>query len=128
MKIAELNHVAVHVSDVAKSRDFYQYVLRLETIPRPAFTFPGEWFRLGQTQELHLIGDRSQPVVSHNRGTHFALLVDDVDAWEAHLKSTGYPFFPRKVRPDGAWQIFIIDPDGHYIELCSKPGMAAAAV
>lgn len=126
MKFLELNHVAVHVADVAKSRDFYQRVLRLEPIPRPAFTFPGAWFRLGQTQELHLIGDRSLPVVSHNRGTHFALLVDDVDAWEQHLVSTGYPFFPRKIRPDGAWQIFLIDPDGHYLELCTRAGSAKA--
>lgn len=127
MKFLELNHVAVHVADVAKSSEFYRYVLRLEPIPRPAFTFPGAWFRLGQTQELHLIGDRSLPVVSHNRGTHFALLVDDVDAWEQHLIATGYPFFPRKLRPDGAWQIFLIDPDGHYIELCTPPGVTTGA-
>jgi len=127
MKFLELNHVAVHVADVAKSSEFYRDVLRLEPIPRPAFTFPGAWFRLGKTQELHLIGDRSLPVVSHNRGTHFALLVDDVDAWEQHLVATGYPFFPRKIRPDGAWQIFLIDPDGHYIELCTPPGTATGA-
>jgi lactoylglutathione lyase len=124
MTFLELNHVAVHVSDVAKSCEFYQQVLRLEPIPRPAFTFPGAWFRLGKTQELHLIGDRTLPVTSHNRGDHFALLVDDIDAWETHLKSTGYPFRPRKARPDGAWQVFIIDPDGHYIELCTPPRQA----
>lgn len=124
MTFEELNHVAVHVADVDKSRKFYSEVLQLKTIPRPAFTFPGEWFRLGKTQELHLIGDRTKDVVSHNRGTHFALLVDDIDAWEKHLKATGYPAFPRQRRPDGAWQIFLIDPDGHYIELCSKPGTA----
>jgi len=89
MKFLELNHVAVHVADVAQSSAFYERILKLERIPRPAFTFPGEWFRLGETQELHLLGDRSQPVHSHNRGTHFALLVDDLDAWEEHLKATG---------------------------------------
>jgi len=124
MKFLELNHVAVHVAEVEKSCEFYQRVLQLEPIPRPAFNFPGAWFRLGQTQELHLIGDRSKPVHSHNRGTHFALLVDDIDAWEEHLKTTGYTFYPRKKRPDGAWQIFLIDPDGHYIELCTRPGVA----
>ncbi len=123
MKFLELNHVALHVADVAQSSAFYERILKLERIPRPAFTFPGEWFRLGETQELHLLGDRSQPVHSHHRGTHFALLVDDLDAWEEHLKATGYPYFPRKPRPDGAWQIFIIDPDGHYIELCTRPGV-----
>ncbi|HEY1172804.1 MAG TPA: VOC family protein [Verrucomicrobiae bacterium] len=122
MKFLELNHVAVHVADVTKSCEFYQQVLRLDSIPRPAFDFPGAWFRLGERQELHLIGDRTVPVNSHNRGDHFALLVDDIDAWERHLQSTGYPFRPKKTRPDGAWQIFIIDPDGHYIELCTPPG------
>ena len=123
MKFLELNHVALHVADVAQSSAFYERILKLERIPRPAFTFPGEWFRLGETQELHLLGDRSQPVHSHHRGTHFALLVDDLDAWEEHLKVAGYPYFPRKPRPDSAWQIFIIDPDGHYIELCTRPGV-----
>src|SRR5205807_4283314 len=73
MKIQELNHVAIHVSEVEKSCEFYRRVLQLEAIPRPAFTFPGAWFRLGANQELHLIGDRAEPVFSHNRGNHFAL-------------------------------------------------------
>ena len=81
MKIKELNHVAIHVTDVEKSSRFYHEVLRLEPIPRPAFTFPGAWFRLGVHQELHIIGDRTEPVFSHNRGNHFALRVDDLDAW-----------------------------------------------
>ncbi len=124
MNIAELNHVAIHVEDVERTHDFYSRVLRLEPLPRPAFDFPGAWFRLGSQQELHIIGDRNAPVHSHNRGTHFALLVDDIEAWEKHLTEVGADFNPKKSRPDGAWQIFIIDPDGHYIELCSKTGMA----
>ena len=58
MKILELNHVAIHVADVERSSAFYRDVLRLEMIPRPAFDFPGAWFRLGAAQELHLIGRR----------------------------------------------------------------------
>ena len=121
MKIHELNHVAIHVRDVGKSCRFYQEILRLEPIPRPAFTFPGAWFRLGTDQELHLIGERAEPVVSHNRGNHFALRVDDLDAWERHLDSAGMEHLPRKRRPDGAWQLFLHDPDGHVIELFTPP-------
>ncbi len=124
MIIEELNHVAIHVEDVERTCDFYSRVLRLKPLPRPAFDFPGAWFRLGTQQELHIIGDRNVPVHSHNRGTHFALLVDDVDEWEKHLADVGARCNPKKMRPDGAWQIFIIDPDGHYIELCSRPGIA----
>ena len=117
MTIHELNHVAIHVSDVEKSCLFYRDVLRLEPVPRPAFTFPGAWFRLGVNQELHLIGDHLEPVVSHHRGNHFALRVDDLEAWERHLDSAGVERLPRKLRPDGAWQVFVRDPDGHVIEL-----------
>ena len=117
MNIRELNHVAIHVTNVEKSSDFYRSVLRLESIPRPAFSFPGAWFRLGAKQELHLIGDRGDPVFSSNRGNHFALKVDDLDAWAAHLQKAGAQFAPKKARPDGASQIFLRDPDGHVIEL-----------
>ena len=118
MRISQLDHVAIHVADVTVAADFYERVLRLARIPRPSFDFPGAWFRLGEAQELHLIGDRVEPVKSHNRGTHFALMVDDMDAWERHLQSQGVDYRPRKLRPDGAEQIFLVDPDGHYVELC----------
>jgi catechol 2,3-dioxygenase-like lactoylglutathione lyase family enzyme len=121
MNIAQLNHVAIHVADVERSVVFYRDVLRLEPIPRPAFTFPGAWFQLGIDQELHLIGERNREVVSHNRGNHFALLVDDFDAWEKYLTDRQVNFAPRRLRPDGALQLYVIDPDGHYVELCTMP-------
>ena len=120
MKIFALDHVAIHVKDVDASCRFYREVLRAEQLPRPAFDFPGAWFRLGARQELHLIGDRMQAVYSSNRGNHFALETDDLDAWEKHFKAIGFQHRPRKRRPDGAGQIFLEDPDGHVIELCSK--------
>ncbi len=125
MLIRELNHIALHVADVAASCEFYTNVLRLASLPRPAFDFPGAWFRLGQTQELHLIGDRATAVHSHYRGTHVAFAVDDLDAWDRHLDSLGVDRLPRRTRPDGAQQTFFTDPDGHWLELCE---VAAADV
>lgn len=123
MKILQLNHVALHVADLERSARFYEGVLRLAPIPRPAFAFPGAWYRLGEDQELHLIGERTSEVVSHNRGNHFALLVDDLDAWERYFHEQRMSYLPRRKRPDGAFQIYLIDPDGHYIELCTPPGL-----
>src|SRR5438128_6198733 len=100
MRMHDLNHVAIRVSDVEKSCRFYREVLRLEPMPRPAFSFPGAWFRLGASQELHLIGDRAEPVFPHNRANHFALRVDDLEAWERHLESLGAAPLPRQLRPD----------------------------
>jgi catechol 2,3-dioxygenase-like lactoylglutathione lyase family enzyme len=124
MKTTQLNHVAIHVADLARSVAFYTDVLRLEPMPRPAFPFPGAWFRLGNDQELHLIGERTRDVISHNRGNHYALMVDDMDAWERYFQSRQIPYIPRRIRPDGAYQLYVVDPDGHYIELCTPPGMA----
>jgi len=122
MTIRELNHVAIYVTDVKRSSEFYRGALRLEPIPRPAFTFPGVWFRLGTNQELHLIAQHGAPFFQSHDKNHFALRVDDLEEWERHLKSVGAPFAPKKQRPDGAWQIFLRDPDGHVIELFTAPG------
>lgn len=121
MKIFELNHVALHVKDVDVSCKFYREILRLQPLPRPAFDFPGAWFRLGECQELHLIGERGEPVMGHHRGNHFALRTDNLDEWESHFQSAGFQHQLRKRRPDGAGQIFLADPDGHVIELCALP-------
>lgn len=123
MKIHELNHVAIHVTDVERSCAFYGEVLRLERLPRPAFDFPGAWFRLGTTQELHLIGRRVETVPAVNRHNHFALRVEDLAAWEEHWQQIGAKLYPKQRRPDGAWQIFLSDPDGHFIELFTPPSV-----
>ncbi|MBM3835575.1 MAG: glyoxalase [Verrucomicrobia bacterium] len=121
MKIHDLDHVAIHVKNVEPSCEFYRTVLCLKQIPRPAFTFPGAWFQLGSVQELHIIGDRKDPVFSHNRGNHFALRVDDLDAWEHHFQELKIEYRERRSRPDGALQIYVSDPDGHYVELFTPP-------
>src|ERR1043166_9361531 len=117
MRIEELNHVAIYVTDVERSVEFYRRVLKLEPIPRPAFSFPGAWFMLGSAQELHLIADHGPVFFRSHEKNHFALKVDDLGEWENHLKKIGAEFFPKKQRPDGAFQIFLRDPDAHVIEL-----------
>jgi len=121
MKVLSLNHVAIHVSDVARSVEFYSHVLRLTPLARPAFSFPGAWFALGPGQELHLIGDEQYPSQQPHRGNHFALLVEDAPGWLAHLHGCGLTKTWIKTRPDGALQIFLADPDGHFVELCTMP-------
>ena len=53
--------------------------------------------------------------------TVIALRVDDLEAWQRHLKEVGADFAAKKQRPDGAWQVFLDDPDGHTIELFTPP-------
>jgi lactoylglutathione lyase len=127
MTLSQLNHVAIHVADVERSVRFYRDVLGLEPMERPAFPFPGAWFRIGVDQELHLIGDAQYPALRQHRGNHFALLVGDIAAWEIRLAEFKVPHAARRIRPDGAYQVFLTDPDGHHIELCTLPGVAGSS-
>ncbi len=66
--IKNINHVAIMVSDVERSKKFYENVLKLKKIPRPKTTVPGEWLGIGDNQ-LHLVGER----VPRERSTRGAL-------------------------------------------------------
>ena len=131
--VSALHHVALPVSDLARSRKFYAEVLRLREIERPAaFDFPGAWFALGEGQ-LHLIERRDgtfrmdKPLDS--RDVHFAIRVNDYDAMLAHLRSLGYSegapsgslerLKANRTPNAGFPQIFVLDPDRHVIELNS---------
>ena len=121
MEILDLNHVAIHVSDLQASIEFYKNKLGLEELSRPDFDFGGAWFRLGTQQELHLIEGREEPVSSLQRGSHFALQVGSIQRAEESLQRAAVEYRPKRERPDGAWQIFLKDPDGYFIELCELP-------
>jgi glyoxylase I family protein len=55
MEIRLLHHVSLPVHDLEVSRRFYKEIVGLQEIARPNFPFGGAWFRLGESQELHLI-------------------------------------------------------------------------
>ena len=124
MRANVFNHVALLVKDVEASGDFYKNALGLEEIPRPAFSFPGMWLGFDGNRELHLIGGRKEPVVSDPRGTHWALEIESVEAWQQHLESMDIPYTPVRTRPDGAYQIYVKDPDGYFVELTQLPPTA----
>ena len=117
----ELNHVALHVADVEKSCELYLNTLKLETKERPAFDFPGAWFRLGDLQELHLVCGLENAGNSQPRSNHLALRADNLDEWEEYFRSIEQEYVSRRIRPDGAFQIYVADPDGHHIELFTGP-------
>ena len=118
INILDLNHVALAVSDVARSIRFYEQVVCLKQKPRPNFDFDGAWFALGESRELHLLEGLDTPVHEDPKGSHFAMEVDDIDACQRHLEEHGATIVLLNNRPDGARQIFFEDPDRHILEFC----------
>jgi catechol 2,3-dioxygenase-like lactoylglutathione lyase family enzyme len=130
-----LNHAALLVGDVERSRRFYGEVLGLDEVPRPAtFDFPGAWFRRGET-EIHLIAERepgraaemhpgyADDELARGFGTHIAFEVSSLEGAQRRLGELRVPIAggPRP-RGDGVQQIYVRDPDGYIVELYSWEG------
>lgn len=128
--VKSLDHATLVVKDLERSRQFYVDVLGMREVPRPAFSFAGSWFQAGATQ-IHLIlefkgsgpaGNLLAQEKRNSRTHHIAFLVDDAAAVLPLLKDAGVNVLSGpKPRPDGYIQVFVTDPDGHVVELCSPP-------
>jgi catechol 2,3-dioxygenase-like lactoylglutathione lyase family enzyme len=124
--VKSLDHVTIVVRDLDATRRFYVDILGMQEVERPAFSFRGQWFQAGATQ-IHTIlefegsGPAGSGSGNNSRGHHFAFVVEDAAAWVARLAGFGVaPISPPRTRPDGAVQVFVQDPDGHLVELCSS--------
>lgn len=128
IKVKHIDHITLVVASVDASRRFYVGLLGMSEVARPNFDFQGAWFQAGATL-IHLIEEheRSGPagfpdgvVKKSSRNHHFAFEVDNAKAAAESLKRQGIPLVDdAKERPDGAIQVFLQDPDGHVVELCT---------
>ena len=88
MLVERLHHVGICVRDLDEALAFYCGVMGFTTDPsRPDFGIDGAWIDCGPTQIHLLVSDEPAPSASR----HFALRVDDLDAWEVHLTAAGAP-------------------------------------
>ena len=121
------NHVALSVYDLQKSASFYEEVLQLDTIPEPFKIGKHKWFEIGPGLSLHLVNDATE-IKTHSRNTHICFSVVSIDDFIARLDQFGIGYYsagnePGKVgvRVDGVKQLYIQDPDGHWIEINDEP-------
>jgi lactoylglutathione lyase len=111
IKASMIQHSNVETSDVPRSQEWYGKVFGAEwTEEGPRF------LKLGNT-ELHLhVEANPQPHPTN----HFAIEVEDWDAWLANLQEVGVDFAPGrepKLNNGGKLAGFLRDPDGNLIEV-----------
>ncbi len=119
-----VDHVSINVPDVPAAIDFYTNVLGLvQNNDRPDFGFAGAWLNVGTGgQQVHLLGFPTP----ENKGQHFALLFDDLNAVVAELRAQGVQVSDPVASGPGRHQSFLTDPWGNSIELHQHPPVGAA--
>jgi glyoxylase I family protein len=119
MRITALHHASLIVSDLERSRSFYEGILGLvPSDQRPALSFDGVWYEIGP-QQIHLLvvpnPDAGRVHAAHGgRDRHVALRVADLKAIRADLDRAGIPY---TLSQSGRPALFCRDPDGNAFEL-----------
>ena len=121
--MVELNHTIVHAADRAVSASFYADLLGL---PEPVAFGPFLVVQVANGVSLDFV-EADGPVQSQ----HYAFLVteEEFDAIHARITERGLTFWadPFAERPgeinthDGGRGLYWSDPDGHYLEIITRP-------
>ena len=118
--ILSYNHVGLAVKDLKTSVAFYREIIGLSPLDVPDNLLAiRRWFKIAPGQELHLLLGRENAVTNNDKNSaHFSLSIptNSADEIEAYLKEKNVAYHRQK-RFDGAFQIYVTDPDGYVIEL-----------
>jgi catechol 2,3-dioxygenase-like lactoylglutathione lyase family enzyme len=114
-----VDHISFSVTDLERSRRFYEDVLGLVEILRPEMGLAGAWYRAGDSQ-VHLVARPEGVDVGTSPGglnplaNHQAFGIDDYEKCLEFIESRDIDVL--KTSPERG-QMWIRDPDGNVIEL-----------
>ena len=120
LKLNHVNHVVTVVQDAKRSMEFYCDFLGIKRIQSQVDNPNITWLQLPSGVMLHLIETEEAPVRPSN--IHHAFEVEDYDAATKVVEDKGISIENSGVRHDGQRYLFIRDPDGNRVELCTPSG------
>ena len=133
-KLGRVLETALYVDDLERAAAFYEQVLDLTALSKDsrfrAYDVGSNnvlllFLRGATLQTVHLPGGTIPPHDGHGPlHIAFAIVADDLPAWEQRLGERGIGIEGRTDWPRGGCSIYFRDPDGHLLELAT-PGLWA---
>lgn len=115
-----LLHVAINVSDVNASVEFYRTVLGMTQIREETDGVHQIWVGRDEESEIQLREVGSDGPVGPTGAHHFAITVDDLDNVCRSIDASDIEMEPTTFPSHGTRGAFIRDPDGYAIELIQE--------
>lgn len=117
-----LHHHTVLTNDLQSTTDFYVRELGLKVIPKSGLDYPGAFLRLNDHQELHIA---ELPDVPASFRGHCCLRVRNFNALYHRFAELGIidveAWGKLRELPGGVIQMYVRDPAGNLVEICSEP-------
>jgi catechol 2,3-dioxygenase-like lactoylglutathione lyase family enzyme len=115
--IRGISHMALYVSDLAKSRAFYEGFLGFGEpykLPKPDGTDRIAFVKINEEQYIELF---AEPPKNDGRVNHIAFYTDDAVALQKALAARGVKSAPPGKGKIGNSQFGVVDPDAHNVEI-----------
>ena len=120
IRIKSVNHVGIPIDDRARSVNFFRDTAGLNVIPHQVDGNTLAWMECLDNSMIHVIDPPADPKAPDGR-QHVAFEVEDFDAVVEALAEAGIPLSNQPgVRHDGQRHLFVHDPDGNRIEICTR--------
>ena len=125
LKTLGVLHFSLPVSDLERSRKFYEGILCLKVVeqsPRMVFLQTGDDYIILAKGNAPLKYDSPQTTPVHHA---FRVKPEDFESSLDHLRKNGVEVFHIEDRNEGVFwgpQAYFLDPDGNKLEIYAGPG------
>ena len=128
LPIRGLRHLALRVTDLSKSRAFYQTLLGMKVVWEPD---PQNLYLSSGSDNLALHQIPAGESIRQGEGQfldHFGFIAESeegVDEIAGKMKEAGVPILkPVKRHRDGSYSFYMTDPDGNAIQILYEPHLS----
>lgn len=124
MELQGMRHIALRVSQMARSRAFYEGILGLKVVWEP----DADNVYLSSGEDNIALHSEKSTMTGTQRLDHFGFILptkEAVDRAQEEIRKKGVPIAkPAKDHRDGSRSFYIADPDGNVIQMIYLPGVS----